>query len=412
MVNRFLRTAPTRTLLAAIAGVLVVIGGGTAIAVAATSGGPVPPPAHLASAVHGALTAPQAQGFSADISFTNNLIGSSELQGTDPLLQGGHGHIWVSNDGQLRIELNGDNGDPEIIVTHGSWWISDPMLQTVYQGTLPAQPADKTSGQAHTPPSLSQIQGVLGQLAKHFNLSGAQPTDTGGQPTYTVTLSPKERGGLIGQLQVAWDATHGVPLQFAVYARHNPSPVLGLSASNVSYQSIDPGIFTQVVKPSGYHVVNVSTPSSSGAGWAAEPSAKGKKHSKVKEITGLKAVTKQLKFKLAAPGSVAGLSRQSVSLTGEKAHRGALVVFGQGLGAIVVMEQPAGSTGASQLQLSTSNGEHQRGILLPTFSVHGATAQELNTALGTLVRFTRGNVTYTLVGSVDSKTARAAARGL
>jgi hypothetical protein len=405
MVNRFLRTAPTRSLLAAIAGVLVAVGGGAAIAVAATSGGPVPAPASLASAVHGAVTAPQVPGFSADISFTNNLIGASELQGTDPLLQGGSGHIWVSNNGDLRVELYGDNGDPEIVVAGGSWWISDPMLKTVYQGTIPAQPADKTSAKQHAPPSVGQIQAVINRLAQHLTLSGAQPTDTGGQPTYTVTLSPKTPGGLIGKIQAAWDAAHGVPLQFAIFARHDSNPVLELSASNVSYGPIDSSVFG-LSKPSGYHTVSVATPKAS----KAEKANKGKKHAK--PITGVNAVARQLKFKLAAPSSLAGLRRQSVSLTGEKGHRGALLVYGQGLGSVLVMQQPTSAAGARQVQLSTSNGEHQRGIVLPTFSVHGATAQELDTALGSFVRFTSGGVTYTLLGSVDSRTARAAARGL
>ncbi len=408
MVNRFLRTAPTRTLLTTIAAVVVAIGGGAAIAVAASSGGPVPARESLASAVRGALTAPEVKGFSADITFTNNLIGASQLQGTDPLLQGGSGHIWVSNNGQFRLELYGEGGDPEIVVNNRSWWVSDPVLQTVYQGTLPVQPSHKTKGQTHTPPSLSQIQTVLGQLAKHLNVSGAQPSDTGGQPTYTVTLSPKQPGGLIGQVQVAWDAAHGVPLEFAVYARHNPNPVLALTASNISYGTVDPSTFTQLTKPSNYRTVNVSAPSASSS--TAETATKGKQHAK--EITGVSAVAKQLKFRLVAPSSLAGLRRQSVSLTGQRGHRGALLVYGQGLGAIAVMETPASTTGPSQIQLSSTNGDRQRGIVLPTFSVHGATAQELNTALGTFVRFASRGVTYTLIGSVDSHTARTAARGL
>src|SRR5881227_3470989 len=99
MVNRFLRTAPTRTLIGVIAAALAIIAGGTAIALAAQSGGPVPKPKRLALAVRDALRAPAVKGISADISFTNGLVGASELQGSDPLLQGGSGHIWVSNDG-------------------------------------------------------------------------------------------------------------------------------------------------------------------------------------------------------------------------------------------------------------------------------------------------------------------------
>lgn len=407
MVNRFLRTAPTRTLLGTIAGLVVAIAGGTAIAVAATSGGPVPSPRALASAVHGALSAPSVKGLSADVNFTNNLIGASELQGTDPLLQGGSGHIWISDSGQMRLELYGNNGDPEVVVNGRSWWISDPMLQTIYHGTLPAQPVDKKGSQTHALPTVAQIQTDINHLAQHLQLSGAVPTDVGGQPTYTVSASPKQRGGLIGKLQLAWDAVQGVPLQFAVYARNDSNPVLELTATNVSYGSVDSSVFG-LQKPSGYHSVNVATPS----GGSGSESTKGKgKKGKHSAVTGMGKVAKQLKFKLAAPSSLAGLKRQSVSLIGGSRH-GALLVYGQGLGSIVVTEQPASATGASQIQLSTTQGDHQRGVILPSFSVHGATAQELNTAIGTFARFTSGGVTYTLIGSVDSATARAAARGL
>src|SRR5436305_9521072 len=111
MLNRFLRTTPTRTLLAAIVGFVVAIAGGAAIAIAAQGSGPVPKPKRLAVALRDAAGA-RITGFSADIKFTNGLIGASELQGSDPLLQGGDGHVWVSTRGQqFRLELYGDNGD-------------------------------------------------------------------------------------------------------------------------------------------------------------------------------------------------------------------------------------------------------------------------------------------------------------
>jgi hypothetical protein len=50
----------------------------------------------------------------ARIHFTNNLISSSDLQGTDPILSGADGRLWVSNDGRLRLELQGDNAASSI----------------------------------------------------------------------------------------------------------------------------------------------------------------------------------------------------------------------------------------------------------------------------------------------------------
>ena len=50
--------------------------------------------------------------------------------------------------------------------------------------------------------------------------------------------------------------------------------------------------------------------------------------------------------------------------------------------------------------------------MLPTVTINGTTAQELDTALGTVVRFTRSGVTYTVLGSVKPSVADSAARGL
>ncbi|MGZ4312287.1 MAG: hypothetical protein ACXVR1_09315, partial [Solirubrobacteraceae bacterium] len=125
---RFLRTAPTGRLLAILGGLIVAIAAGTAIAVAATSHGPIPRAKPLARAVHDALTAQPVAGITADITFTNGLISADNLPGetADPLLQGTrHGRVWLTNDHRLRIELQGDNGDANLVVNQNSFWVSD-----------------------------------------------------------------------------------------------------------------------------------------------------------------------------------------------------------------------------------------------------------------------------------------------
>jgi hypothetical protein len=85
----------------------------------------------------------------------------------------------------------------------------------------------------------------------------------------------------------------------------------------------------------------------------------------------------------------------------------ALVTYGQNLGGIAVIEQ------AGDGKAQTGNGNSgPGGLTLPTVSINGATGQELDTALGTMVRFTRNGVAYTVVGSVPATAADAAARGL
>jgi len=50
---------------------------------------------------------------------------------------------------------------------------------------------------------------AIAKLMGHVNLSGPVPGNVGGQPAYTVTVSPKHDGGLLGSAEVAWDAVYG-----------------------------------------------------------------------------------------------------------------------------------------------------------------------------------------------------------
>jgi outer membrane lipoprotein-sorting protein len=392
---RYLRTVSTRRLLAMIAGVVAVIAAGTAIAVASAGSGPKPPPESLARAVHGALTAPGVQGISARISFTNHLIGSTNLQGTDPILSGANGRLWISNDGQMRLELQSDNGqDAQVLVSKTGFWIYDPSSNTVYRGTLPS--GSHQGKHADKVPSIAQIQQRISEFVRHGNLSGAIPSDVAGQAAYTVRVSPKHDGGLLGSAQLAWDAARGVPLSFAIYARGQDKPVIQLKVTDISYGKVPASDFA-VSPPPGAKVVTVNVP-------AGKAKAAGKHARAHREVTGAAAVAKKVPFALTAPKTLVGLPRRSVSLIDMSGTPAALVTYGQNLGGIAVIER------AAQPQAS-SGGDH-RGLSLPAVTVKGATGHELDTALGTVVQFTRGGVDYTVLGSVPAAAADAAARAL
>ena len=405
-MNRFLRTAPTRHLLAAILGLVAAAAVGTTIALAAIGAGPVPRHEPLAKAIHQGLSAPTPSGVYARISFTNNLIDSSQLQGSDPLLTGGSGRLWVTAQ-RLRLEIQGNNGDAQVVVNGSSFWAYDPSANTVFEGTLPrlhGHPAHGMSvsrGAGHDAiPSIAQIQGVLTRLARHLDISKAIPGDIAGQPAYTVRISPAHNNSLIGGLQLAWDAAHRVPLQIGLYARGDSSPVLGLSASDISFGPQPASVFA-ISPPAGAKVVKLMGSSLHGV-----KRAKPMVHS---PATGVSAVARRLPFRLDAPARLAGRSRESVHSLDLSGHPAALLVYGRGLGAIVVLERQG--TGTATVQLP-SGGDGAPQLSLPTVSIDGSAAQQLETAIGTVVRFTRSGVMYTVLGSVTAVTADAAARGL
>jgi hypothetical protein len=90
-----------------------------------------------------------------------------------------------------------------------------------------------------------------------------------------------------------------------------------------------------------------------------------------------------------------GRQRQTLKV----GKQGALVTYGRGLDGIAVLERAAAPEHASRTQL-------------PTVSIGGVSAQELETPLGTVVSFERGGVAYTVLGSVPRAVVESAARGL
>ena len=360
---------------------------GTTLAIAAIGTGPVPRRESLARAIHQGLSAPAPSGIYARIHFTNNLIGSSELSGSDPLLTGGSGRLWLTGD-RLRLEVQGDNGDAQVVVNGSLFWAYDPAANTVFEGTLPRlRNHAGEDGSGAGIPSIARIQSELTRLAAHLNLSGAVPGDVAGQPAYSVRISPKTDNSLLGAVQLAWDAVRRVPLEVGLYARGDSTPVLALSATDISFGRQAPSVFA-ISPPSGAKVVKLSPSSSQ---------------------TRTTTVAHQISFPLDAPASLAGRSRQSVHTLDLGGHPAALVIYGHGFGAVVVVEQAG--TRSSPIQLA-AGGDGAPRLSLPTISINGSTAQQLVTAIGTVVRFTRSGVTYTVLGSVTAATADAAARGL
>jgi outer membrane lipoprotein-sorting protein len=398
---RFLRTASARRLVG-LSAIVVAIGASiVAIASAAGGSGPVPAPASRAEAIHNAISGPTVAGVSADVKFTNHLIDSSSIQGGDPLLQGGTGRLWVGQNGRFRLELQGDNGDPQITSDGKTVTIYDAAAKTAYHATLPQDKASDKPDAGTTPPTLGDIQKQLDKIMQSVNLSEAMPTDVGGQPAYNVRVTPKHDAGLLGAAELAWDSNHGVPLRVAIYAAGDTAPVIELSLSNISYGAVADNVF-DAAPPAGTKIVEFNPPG------AADKAGTADKPGTHKPVTGVDAVGKAVPFTLKAPDTLAGLPRHEVRLLDWHGNPAALVLYGRNLGGIAVIEQKADAAGANT-SAPKQHGEGA-GLSLPTVSINGVTGQELGTALGTMIRFTRGDVAYTIVGSVPPAAAEAAAR--
>src|SRR5581483_9234677 len=180
-----------------------------------------------------ALGAQAPVGITARIRFTNTLFPSGALLGqtSSPLVAGATGRLWATSDGG-RLELQSDAGDAQIVWSRTKLTVYDGTSNTAYTFDLP-QPRASASPDTHAAPTIDEITKFLADATAHWTISGAQPDNVAGREAYRVDVSPKQDGGLLGSLELAWDAERGVPLRVAVYAKGASSPALALEATDI-----------------------------------------------------------------------------------------------------------------------------------------------------------------------------------
>jgi outer membrane lipoprotein-sorting protein len=362
-VNIF-RRLPLNRLLLLLAGLIAVGVSVTAIASALDSG-PVPPAKPLAQAVHDAMTAPAVEGVSAEIQLTDHLLEGASLAtgggGTtsealsSPLLAGASGRLWISKAGDVRLELQAEKGDTQILYDGHTLSLYDAATNTLYRYTPPTHEGTASAHGQSTPPSVTQIEEAIAHLQAHANVSGATPTDIAGHAAYTVRVSPKETGSLLGGAELSFDASTGAPLRAAVYSSDSSAPVIELAATSVSYGPVSESVFA-FTPPAGAKIEEVS------------PSSHASPH----------------------------------HADANPANKPKLTSRGKGLSTIGVLEEKS----------TTSKGSSEPLEGLPKVNINGVNASELRTELGTILSFERGGVRYVLGGSVTPSAIEELARGL
>jgi outer membrane lipoprotein-sorting protein len=361
-----LRRLPLKRLLLLCALIVAIGISATALAFA-LGAGPTPPAKPLAQAIHDALAAPAGesiQGVSANVTWTDHLLEGASLasgngQGggltSSPLIAGASGRLWISKGGDVRLELQAEQGDTEVIYDGHTLQVYDAATNTLYRYTPETSGEERSSGESHREvPSVAKIEEAISHLSEHADITGAVATDVAGQPAYSVRVSPKEGGSLFGGAELSWDADNGVPLRTAVYSSASSAPVMELAASEVSFGPVAGSVFS----------------------FSPPPNAK------VEEVT----------FSSGGHGT-----------SHEGGERPKLATRGQGPSTIAILESKARGAGKEA-------GASLEG--LPKVTIKGASASELKTELGTLLTFERSGVRYVLAGSVSPAAVEEVAKGL
>jgi hypothetical protein len=364
--------------------VLVAIAAGAAIG----GGGQAPPARPLSQAIHDSLTGPKLDGVTAHVRLTSNLFSGMTTEASSALLKGGSGRLWLGKD-QLRVELTSDVGDAQIVFNQGKGLVYDGPSNTAYTFAAPTGKADKAGGTDKADsggggvPTIAEIEKKIADAQQHVAIAGPDPQVVAGQPAYEVRITPKDSGGLIGAAQVAWDAANGVPLKVGIYARGASTPALQLEVTDIAFGAVDPSVFNLSV-PQGAKTVDLG--GGSGGSNGADPAHDAKPS-----------------FTANAPATLGSRARREVKPNGD----GYVVLYGKGLDTIAVIEHAAKAG-----DKPAAGSQDGAPLELPTVKIGGTNATAFGTALGGLVSFERGGISYTVAGSQPLSVLEAAAADL
>ena len=76
---------------------------------------------------------------------------------------------------------------------------------------------------------------MLARIGPTTTVSVDSNLTVAGEAAYQLVLTPKNPGSLVGQVRIAIDAQHGVPLRVQIFAKAAASPAIQIGFTSVSF---------------------------------------------------------------------------------------------------------------------------------------------------------------------------------
>jgi outer membrane lipoprotein-sorting protein len=250
------------------AGVLVVAGGLLAGSVIpAAQAAPLLPsrtPAQLLTALAAKTSAPPLTGTVVETAS----LGLPALPTTgDPaslssLLTGSHTiRVWYSDPDHYRIAVPQSMSESDVIRNGSNGWLWDSTDNTVAHIALPSDAAVPPLPSTPLTPQQAAEQ-ALATVGPTTAVSVGRNVSVAGEAAYQLVLAPKSSSSLVGQVRIAIDARHNVPLRVQVFAKRATSPAIQVAFTSVSFARPSAGIFA-FSPPAGATVTREGTGSGS-----------------------------------------------------------------------------------------------------------------------------------------------------
>ena len=171
-------------------------------------------------------------------------LGLPDLPGTDnpgsvaSLLTGSHTvRIWYADPRHFRLAEPEMMSESDLIVNGRTAWYWQSTTNSVTRFPLPA--GDRPAGHGPAPamaitPQQAARQ-ALAAVGPSTRVTVQKNVTVAGEAAYQLVLAPRSDSSLIGQVRIAIDATHNVPLRVQVFARGAHSPAFSVGYTSISF---------------------------------------------------------------------------------------------------------------------------------------------------------------------------------
>ena len=304
--------------------------------------------------------------------------------------------IWRGGPEQLRVELQGENGDKVIVKNGAEVSVYDGASNTLKIGEKP-----EDEGPPELGPSPEEIDEFLAEISPTSNLTTGAPVEFAGRWAYPLTLEPKDKSlTLVERAEVLVDAEAFVPLRFELFAEETPEPVARYEAQDFEVGPVPDRRF-EFETPPGATVERIE-PSD------GERADEGREGEEPATVGSVEEASELAGFPVEGLAEAPG-GRQLEEI--RAASGGAVLTYGSGWGTVVLTERAGGDDIPEPRQ--DAGGGREEGLQFPTVDLGGGVeAREVATPVGTVLSWSSGGVSYALAGSVPAAELEAAARTL
>jgi outer membrane lipoprotein-sorting protein len=264
------RSRPALRWLVPTAAAVVVIGGGAAAGTLVASADPALPARSAAQLLVDLQTA-KVDGLSGTVVESADL-GLPDLSG---LTGGGSGtdisklvtgsntaRVWYAGDTKVRLALLGTLGETDVIRNGTDVWMWNSRENSATHVQIPADaktPHAAPTGLPSTPQEAADQ--ALAAIDPTTSVTTTGSAKVAGRNAYELVLAPKDTASLIGQVRLAIDAEHHIPLRVDVYAKNATTPAVRVAFQQISFTVPDAQQFafnpppgTKVTESSGQQI--------------------------------------------------------------------------------------------------------------------------------------------------------------